>query len=80
MVTDYYLLLLCLTWKLATVDDIGKKTSLLGDFAKKMKGGGGVGGGVGGVGGGVGGVGGGVDGLVRKASVVPTSSSHSGTI
>ena len=73
MVTDYYLLLLCLTWKLATVDDIGKKTSLLGDFAKKMKGGGGVGGGVGGVGGGV-------DGLVRKASVVPTSSSHSGTI
>ena len=66
MVTDYYLLLLCLTWKLATVDDIGKKTSLLGDFAKKMKGGGGVGGGVGGV--------------VRKASVVPTSSSHSGTI
>ena len=73
MVTDYYLLLLCLTWKLATVDDIGKKTSLLGDFAKKMKGGGAVGGGVGGVGGGVG-------GLVRKASVVPTSSSHSGTI
>ena len=66
MVTDNYLLLLCLTWKLATVDDIGKKTSLLGDFAKKMKGGGGVGGGVGGV--------------VRKASVVPTSSSHSGTI
>ena len=66
MVTDNYLLLLCLTWKLATVDDIGKKTSLLGDFAKKMKGGGGVGGGVG--------------GLVRKASVVPTSSSHSGTI
>ena len=65
--------MLCLTWKLATVDDIGKKTSLLGDFAKKMKGGGGVGGGVGGVGGGVGGV-------VRKASVVPTSSSHSGTI
>ena len=73
MVTDYYLLLLCLTWKLATVDDIGKKTSLLGDFAKKMKGGGGVGGGVGGVGGGVG-------GLVRKASVVPTSSGHLGTI